>query len=130
MKRQIICAVFLTLMVSASAKPPVNTSGDPELKHWFESLHQPGTRQPCCSISDCRFVPFTIRNGNYEVTIQGFVYVVPSKTVIFGIPNPTGKAVTCYTFSEFKLPAGPNDPVRGPQDVAEILCFIPPRPLS
>ena len=130
MKRHILWAVFLTLMASASAKPPANMSGDPELKLWFESLHQPGTRQPCCSISDCRFVPFIIHDGRYEVTIQGFVYVVPRKTVIFGIPNPTGKAVTCYTFSEFRLPPDPKDPVRRPQDVAEILCFIPPRPPS
>ena len=132
MSRLILSVWLFALLttVEAIARPPLDASGDRELKQWFESLRQPGTRQPCCSISDCRFVSFSIRDGHYKVVIDGFTYTVPRAVVVPGIPNPTGKAVACYTYSEFKLPPAPGVIDGGPQDVAEILCFVPPRPPS
>ena len=56
--------------------------------------------------------------------------IVPRDTVIGGIANPTGRAVACYTFSEFRPPPPPGVAYHRPQDIQRILCFIPPRPPS
>jgi hypothetical protein len=96
---------------------------------WFKSLHQPGGAL-CCSVSDCRFVNFWVLDGHYEVEIDGFRYTVPTETIIRGIANPTGKAVACYAFSDFRPPPEPGVVYRRPQDLREILCFVPPRPPS
>ena len=126
-----ILGVLMALMtVNVAAKPPTNTSVDPELKRWFESLSQPGTRKPCCSISDCRFVDSIVRDGHYQVQIEGFAYPVPEQAVIAGIANPTGKAVVCYSYGEFRPPPSPGAVNANLQDVAEIPCFVPPRPIS
>ncbi len=124
-----LAALVLTSF-AAAARPPANVTPDPELKRWFESLKQPHTGEICCSISDCRFVSFTIENGDYEVTIDDFVYVVPKPAVIPSVPNPTGKAVACYTIAAFNPPPPKGVVATEPQDVIEILCFIPPRPPS
>ena len=100
------------------------------LQFWFKSLKQPKTGHLCCSVSDCRVLDFWIRDGHYEVEIDGWRYVVPSDAIIHGIANPTGRAVACYTFSEFRPPPTPGVFYRRPQDLTEILCFIPPRPPS
>jgi hypothetical protein len=97
---------------------------------WFKSLHQPAGGALCCSVSDCRFVNFWLLDGHYEVEIDGFRYTVPSNTIIHGIANPTGKAVACYAISNFRPPPAPGMVYRRPQDLREILCFVPPRPPS
>ncbi|HEY7580356.1 MAG TPA: hypothetical protein VH855_22430 [Acetobacteraceae bacterium] len=114
----------------AVAAPPADLKPDPELELWFKSLRQPATGRLCCSISDCRFVDVWTRDGHYEVEIDGWRYTVPANRIIAGIANPTGKAVACYAFSEFRPPRSAGIVYHGPQDVREILCFIPPRPTS
>jgi hypothetical protein len=76
------------------------------------------------------YVKFAIRNGRYEVQIDGWRYVVPTETIIDGIASPTGKAVVCYTYSAFGLPLPAGVRRDRPQDTIEILCFVPPRPTS
>ena len=120
----------VALAPASFAEPPAGLSLDPALHEWFEALHRPGSAKPCCSVSDCRFAVFRIRDGHYEVAIDGYRYVVPPQAVIAGIFNPTGKAVVCYTFSRFRRPAPQGVARTEPQDVAEILCFVPPEPPS
>jgi hypothetical protein len=120
----------MLIAADAMAAPPADMKRDPELELWFRSLRQPGSGHLCCSISDCRFVDFWVRDGHYEVEIDGWRYVIPSDAVIVGAMNPTGKAVACYTFGEFRPPPAQGAEVDGPQDVAEVLCFIPPHPPS
>jgi hypothetical protein len=64
------------------------------------------------------------------VQIQGLRYVVPDGVVIAGIADPSGKAVACFTCSEFGPPLPPGHPRDRPQDTIELLCFVPPRPQS
>ena len=66
--REIAIAVGLALSQAAVAAPP--DSPDPALAPWFESLKQPGTGAPCCSIADCRTVEFRQDRDGYEVLID------------------------------------------------------------
>ena len=120
----------LLLPAVSMAAPPADVAPDPVLRDWFHSLLEPGTKRLCCDLSDCRFVAFRIRDGHYEVDIEGWSYVVPPGVIIRGIANPTGKAVICYTYEVFKPPPPPGTPLDSSQDVAAILCFVPPRPPS
>jgi hypothetical protein len=106
-------AAGLALSQVAVAAPPDRR--DPTLAPWFESLKQPGTGAPCCSIADCRTVAFRQDRDGYEVFIDGrwkmsvpFWLRVPPERIIDGIDNPTGRGVVCFT----------------PE--AGILCFVPP----
>jgi hypothetical protein len=123
-------SVLLGFVASPSAAPPANITPDPELSLWFKSLRQPKTGHLCCSISDCEFVNFWIHDGHYEIEIDGWQYIVPDSAVVRGIDNPTAKAVACSDVSEFRLPPPPGVNYDGPQDIREILCFVPPRPIS
>ena len=67
--RKIAITVGLALGQAAVAAPPDNP--DPALAPWFESLKQPGTGAPCCSIADCRTVEFRQDRDGYEVLIDG-----------------------------------------------------------
>lgn len=122
--------VALGIVATALAAPPANITPDPALALWFKSLRQPTTGHLCCSISDCRFVNFWIHDGHYEVEFDGQRYIVPDGNIVRGINNPTGKAVACSDFSEFRPPPPPGVNYDGPQDIREILCFVPPRPTS
>jgi hypothetical protein len=120
----------LLLACECFAAPPANITPAPEMHAWFEALRQPHTKRLCCAVSDCRLVAFWIQDGHYEVEIEGWRFVVPTETIIQGIPNPTGSAVACYTFSDFGMPLPNGVPRDKPQDTIEILCFVPPRPTS
>ena len=117
--------IFFLATVCSFAAPPANFTPDPELRAWFKALHRPGTDSLCCDISDCRFVAFSNHDGRFEVEIEGFRYAVPQSIILQGIANPTGKAVACYTATNFGLPLPPGVP-----DVIELMCFVPPRPVS
>ena len=111
--RKIAIAVGLALSQAAVAAPP--DSPDPALTPWFESLKQPGTGAPCCSIADCRTVEFRQDRDGYEVLIDGrwrmsnpFWLRVPPNRIIDRTDNPTNRAVVCFT----------------PE--AGILCFVRP----
>jgi hypothetical protein len=126
-----LVAISAILHISVSvAKPPAGSSPDPAIHEWFESLHQPNTSLPCCSISDCRAVPAAIHDGHYEVMIDEYVYEIPETTIIQGIANPTGKAIACYTYVQFGPPTPPGQISTTPQDELMIFCFVPPRPPS
>ena len=128
--RLLLFSLAVCLAPACFAAPPDGVVIDPVLHEWFKSLLRPGGLLPCCSVSDCRFVRFQIRDGYYEVEIDGYRYAVPREAIVGGIPNPTGKAVACYTFSTFRRPSPADQIDTDPQDVAKILCFVPPRPPS
>jgi hypothetical protein len=110
---KIAVVVGLALGQAAVAAPP--DSPDPALAPWFESLRQPGTGAPCCSVADCRTVEFRQDRDGYEVLIDGrwkmsipFWLRVPSHRIIDRTDNPTNRGVVCFT----------------PE--AGILCFVRP----
>ena len=128
-REALLCIGFI-IASPAFAAPPAGIVPTPELEAWFKALRQPVTKAPCCTISDCRFIDFTVRDGHYEVEIEGWRYVVPTETVLDGIASPVGGAVVCYTYKAFGLPMPAGIPRDRAQDTVEILCFIPPRPTS
>ena len=130
LSREALVCIGLVIAAPSFAAPPINVFPDPELQAWFKALKQPVTKNPCCAISDCRFIAFAIHDGHYEVELDGWRYVVPTETVIDGIASPTGAAVVCYTFKDFGLPLPAGILRDRPQDTIEILCFVPPRPQS
>ena len=125
-----LALLALLLPAVSIAAPPADMARDPVLRDWFHSLLQPGTQHLCCDVSDCHFVEFRIRDGHYEVEIEGWRYVVQPSLIIPGITNPTGKGVACYTYGVFQPPPPPEVPRDRPQDIVDILCFVPPRPPS
>ena len=125
-----LAIVWLFLISIADAMPPENITPNPALHAWFESLKQPGTQKPCCSISDCRFTDYKEQNGHFEVFIDGWPYVVPDQAVLRLTGNPNTKAVVCYTYGSFDLPTSPGEAHTAPQDTMEILCFIPVKSVS
>ena len=128
--REAVIFIGLVIASPSLAAPPADVVPDPALQTWFKALKQPGTKKPCCAISDCQFIAFAIHDGRYEVQIDGWRYVVPTETIIDGIASPTGKAVVCYTYSAFAPPPPAGVRRNRPQDTIEILCFVPPRPVS
>jgi hypothetical protein len=126
----VLAVAWIFETVTTAAAPPPNTAPNPALHAWFESLKQPGTQQPCCSISDCRFMDYKERNGHFEVTIEGWPYAVPDQAVLRMIGNPTAQAVVCYGYASFGLPASPGEVRSAPQDPIEIFCFIPEKSTS
>jgi hypothetical protein len=90
---RLIVTTALALGVSAAQAG----SSDSLLKSWFDSLRQPGTRYPCCSIADCRTTEIRMRGNEYEVPIEGQWLVVPSDRILQRKDNPTGSAVVCWT---------------------------------
>src|SRR4051812_12019465 len=82
------CVTTPFLCSSGSATPPAGSSPDPAMAAWFESLHQPGSERPCCSISDCRFTAYTERLGHFEVEIEGWTYVVSAQAVLWEVRSP------------------------------------------
>jgi hypothetical protein len=108
-------AVVAGLALSRAAAAAAPDSPDPALAPWFESLKQPGTGAPCCSVADCRTVEFRQDRDGYEVLIDGrwrmsapFWLRVPSNRIIDRTDNPTNRGVVCFT----------------PE--AGILCFVRP----
>jgi hypothetical protein len=97
---------LLAAAYSAVAAPP--DGADPGLAPWFQSLRQPGTGISCCSISDCRTTDYRTRMDGYEAYIDDKWISVPWEKVLDHMPNPTGRAVVCWT------------PVRG------VMCFVRP----
>ena len=128
--REALMCLALSLAAPVVAAPPSGITPSPELEAWFKGLKQPVTKGPCCTISDCRFVDYTFREGHYEVEIEGWRYVVPSETILDGIASPVGGAVVCYTFRAFGLPIPAGVLRDRAQDAVEILCFVPPWPTS
>jgi hypothetical protein len=69
MKLLVFLCLGLLLTGTSFAAPPADITPNPELQAWFEALRQPLTKHICCAVSDCRFVPLWVHDGNYEVEI-------------------------------------------------------------
>jgi hypothetical protein len=102
----VIVALLAGFAFQSSAQPPENA--DPRLHDWFQSLLQPGTNAPCCSIADCRPVDYRIAASGYEVSIDARWVRVPDATILHGMSNPTGRGILCRL------------PISG-----SIRCFVP-----
>jgi hypothetical protein len=135
--KKLTCVMLILRMIAvvciiqtqvAVATPPANVNPNSALSGWFKSLKQPGTQHPCCSVSDCRVTAYDIRDGHFEVKLEGWPYVVPNGVVLHKADNPTGEAVVCYSYSAFGPPMEHGQIRTAPQDTIEILCFIPPQP--
>jgi|SRR5579885_2195015 hypothetical protein len=101
-------AALLTGAALAWARPPDGAALDPALHDWYESLKEPGTTYPCCSIADCRPTDYRMGEDGYEVQFGGEWVKVPDDRVLKHQFNPVGRAVVC------------RSPVSG-----SILCFVP-----
>jgi hypothetical protein len=98
----------LLIAALALARPPDDIPIDPALHDWYESLKEPGTTYPCCSIADCRPIDYRMGGEGYEARIDEEWVTVPDDRVLKNQPNPIGRAVLC------------RSPVNG-----SILCFVP-----
>ncbi len=69
----------------------------------------------CCSVADCRAVPWRTRNGAYEAFIgakddRGFpkfadgtnAWIAIPAEVIRRVPNPTGRAIACWSHDHLR----------------------------
>ena len=98
----------LLIAALAWARPPDGVPIDPALRDWYESLREPGTAYPCCSVADCRPTDYRMGDSGYEAWLDEQWVQVPDDRVLKNQPNPVGRAVVC------------RSPVNG-----SILCFVP-----
>lgn len=103
-----IVAVLMAGAALAWARPPEGVPIDPTLHDWYESLKEPGTTYPCCSIADCRPTEYRMGDVGYEAYLDNQWIRVPDDRVLKNQPNPVGHAVVC------------RSPANG-----SILCFVP-----
>ena len=89
-----LAAAVAAFTPASHARPPDNSVLIYSL--WFESLYQPATGLPCCSISDCRQTESRIVGSHYEALVEGKWLTVPPETVVERSDNPTGRAVVCW----------------------------------
>ncbi len=105
----LVLGALLAATQAARAAPPVNA--DQSLAPWFQSLAQPETGYPCCSIADCRTVRYRTATDHFEVFVDrrsfgtdapdAWVSVPPSH-VLRRRDNPTGEAVACWYNGEVR----------------------------
>ena len=81
-----LVAFTLLLASPAIARQPSGMTPDPGLHAWFESLRQPNSGLPCCSISDCYFVVYAVRDDHYEIEVDGDRYAIPGGTILCFVP--------------------------------------------
>jgi hypothetical protein len=120
--RVLVFANMLTI-VSAIVVTPVNgappSSVDLSLAPWFRSLKQPGSRNLCCDIADCRNHPVQADGERYLVWYEGRWLKVPAEAVSDRTDNPTGDYVSCVQRDHWTA---------GEPDGPLVLClFRPPR---
>jgi hypothetical protein len=104
--------VLLALSLAcAVAKPPDGADPDSPLAHWYQSLAQPETGYPCCSVADCRTVQYRTAGDHFEAFIDRKSFgtsapddwlPVPSEHVLHRHDNPTGEAVVCWYNGEIR----------------------------
>ena len=107
-------ALLFSSMLAFAAPPP---DANPNLSRWFESLTQPASGLPCCSISDCRIAPARATPEGYDALIEGEWLSIPRRTIVQRTDNPTGRAVGCYR--RYSIDNGELLP-------PSIFCFVPP----
>jgi hypothetical protein len=100
----LLCAAAL-----AFAKPPPGADGS--LAPWYQSLAQPYTGYPCCSVADCRTVQYRAVADHFEAFIDRRTFgadapddwvTVPPSNVLHRRDNPTGEAVVCWYNGEIR----------------------------
>lgn len=109
-----LCAVFgAAIIARAVAAPPPPGSEDYEqlmpYASWI-SARAANNGGLCCSISDCRVVPFRTQGSQFEAFIahhdlRGFVkfpggpdrWIAVPTDVIKHESNPTGRAIACWS---------------------------------
>ncbi len=93
----------------ALAKPPPGADGS--LAPWYQSLAQPNTGYPCCSVADCRTVQYRAVADHFEAFIDRRTFgadapddwvPVPPSNVLHRKDNPTGEAVVCWYNGEIR----------------------------
>jgi hypothetical protein len=104
--------VFFALLgaaVLAFARPPPGSDGS--LAPWFQSLAQPDTGYPCCSVADCRTVQYRAVADHFEAFIDQRTFGtdapdawirVPPWNVLHRRDNPTGEGVVCWYNGEIR----------------------------
>ncbi len=111
----VTAAVFIACS-TAFAAPPDGTNPNSAESKWYRGLAQPKTGYGCCSIADCRPVPFQAQEGHFVAYIARGKFPngddawhdVPDSVVIRDQPNPTGEAVACWYANQvrcFVLPS-------------------------
>ncbi len=109
----VVAALLLGPLLDAAApafaKPP--PGADPSLAPWFQSLAQPDTGYPCCSVADCRTVQYRAVADHFEAFIDRRSFggdapeawvAVPPANVLHRRDNPTGEAVACWFNGEIR----------------------------
>ena len=125
----LLCWLFGFILAQAHAAAP-QAQSDPVLHAWFELLRQPQTNDLCCSISNCHFTTYSVQDGHFNVTVDGWVYVIPENVILRSTTNPTGRAVICFDYAAFGASI-PSGAVRTEaQDSIDIKCFLPTEPQS
>lgn len=128
MRRFALTALLLLIpLAPGHADPP--SGYDPKLHAWFESLKDPVTQRSCCAISNCRFADYRQVNGQFEVRIDGWAYLI-HPNIILRTNNPTGRGVVCFDYTNFGPPVPTGATRTEPQDTIEIRCFLPAKPIS
>ena len=82
---------------------------------WIAGQTANDGRTLCCSVADCRVVPWRIRGGGYEAFIaaldeRGFpkftdgtnAWITVPPGVIKRVPNPTGRAIACWSHDHLR----------------------------
>ncbi len=108
-----VAALLLGSLLGAAApafaKPP--PGADLSLAPWYQSLAQPYTGYPCCSVADCRPVQYRTVGDHFEAFIDRRSFGadapeawvrVPPWNVLHRRDNPTGEAVACWYNGEIR----------------------------
>jgi len=102
-------AMIMMVNFFAHAAPPAGA--DPALAPWFQSLGQPETGYPCCSIADCRPVQSRTTADHFEVFIDRKSFGadapnawvrVPAENILHRKDNPLGEPVACWYINEVR----------------------------
>lgn len=98
-----LIAVVMVVASGAMAKAPAVT--DPDLRSWFEGLHQPSDEygnpgMSCCDTADGHILAddhWRVAGDTYEVLIDGEWVKVDQRVVLNGVDNPTGQMVAFFS---------------------------------
>jgi hypothetical protein len=65
--------------------------------NWFKNLLQPGTRAPCCDISDCERTVADWHDGQWWAIVVGKWTPIPPAAVLNNTRSIDGDAYVCAT---------------------------------
>jgi hypothetical protein len=105
----VLGAAIMMVSFLAQARPPAGA--DMSLAPWFQSLGQPLTGYPCCSIADCRAVQSRTNGDHFEVFIDRKTFgadapdawvAVPPDNILHRRDNPVGEPIACWFMNEVR----------------------------